>query len=114
MHSVEEVPPGTLPHLDNDDYALTNFNAVDVFSVISPGEDSSAEIGTPGSREAALDYDLWFVDLTTGTSTTRRSRTSSGDVSSNKASRRSNGVPADSLPWIVARSKMTSPPSPNT
>ncbi len=68
-HSVEEAPPGPLPHLDNDDFTLAQFNAVDVFSVISPGEDSSLEISSPGSREAALDYDLWFVDLILAVST---------------------------------------------
>ena len=69
-HSVEEVPAGPLPHLDNDDFTLTHFNAVDVFSVISPGEDFDVDaLGALSARDAALDYDLWFVDLTTATST---------------------------------------------
>ena len=39
------------------------FEMVDVFSIISPVED--LDVGAP--REAALDYEVWFADLTTGT-----------------------------------------------
>ncbi len=67
-HSVAEVPPGTLPELFNPDYAEDIFGAVDVFSVISILEDSTTEIGTPGSREAALDYELAFGNSITGLS----------------------------------------------
>jgi hypothetical protein len=37
---------------------------VDVFSIISIGEDADI-----GARDSALDYDLWFVDLVLGVST---------------------------------------------
>jgi hypothetical protein len=46
----------------------TLLNTVDVFSTISVGEDSAAEIGSPGSREAALDYELAFCNSLTGAS----------------------------------------------
>jgi hypothetical protein len=65
LHSVAEVPPGPLPELILPDYAGVTFDVVDVFSIISGGEDSD----TPPPREAALDYDLWFVDLVLGVST---------------------------------------------
>jgi hypothetical protein len=67
-HSVAELPPGTLPELINPDYNLELFNAVDVFSIISVLEDSSIEIGSPGSREAALDYEVAFGNSITGAS----------------------------------------------
>ena len=67
-HSVAEGVPGGLPELLNPDWALPTFEAVDVFSMISLLEDSSAEIGTPGSREAALDYELAFGNSITGLS----------------------------------------------
>ncbi len=67
-HSVAEVPPGPLPELLNPDYAEATFGAVDVFSVISIGEDSTLEISSPGSREAALDYELAFGNSITGLS----------------------------------------------
>ncbi len=56
-HSVGETigPPGPLPELINPDW-LTFIPFVDVFSVISDGEDT--DIGGP--REMALDYDLAF------------------------------------------------------
>ena len=61
------MPPGPLPELINPDW-MDLLVAVDVFSVISVGEDSSTEIGSPGSREAALDYDLAFGNSVTGAS----------------------------------------------
>ena len=67
-HSAAEGVPGGLPELLNPDWALPTFEAVDVFSVISVLEDSSAEIGTTGSREAALDYELAFGNSITGLS----------------------------------------------
>ena len=67
-HSVAEGVPGGLPELLNPDYVGETFGAVDVFSVISVLEDSTAEIGTPGSREAALDYELAFGNSITGLS----------------------------------------------
>ncbi len=68
-HSVGETigPPGPLPELINPDWLDLIF-AVDVFSVISVGEDSATEIASPGSREAALDYDLAFGNSVTGVS----------------------------------------------
>lgn len=68
-HSVSETPPGTLPELSNNDYAFSSFSRVDVFSVISEGQDFDTDAtGAFSPRDAALDYDLWFVDLITGTS----------------------------------------------
>lgn len=62
-HSVAEVPPGPLPELINPPCSGT-FDQVDVFSVISVGEDS--DVG--GAREMALDYDLAFCNSVTGAS----------------------------------------------
>lgn len=67
-HSLAELIPGGLPELVLPDLLATgfdHFNFVDVFSVISTGEDTDAG----GPREAALDYDIWFVDLIAGVST---------------------------------------------
>jgi hypothetical protein len=64
-HSVEEglpVPPA-LPALANDDFDGDFFNVVDVFSIISQGQDTEA---TP--RDAALDYVLDFGNSVTGAS----------------------------------------------
>jgi len=55
-HSVVEFPAGTLPELDNT--ACTGkFEFVDVFSIISEGEDSDSTI-----RNSALDYVVDFRD----------------------------------------------------
>ena len=67
-HSVAEAPPGDLPELINPDF-FDYIRAVDIFSVISVLEDSTPEIGTPGSREAALDYEVAFGNSVTGAST---------------------------------------------
>ncbi len=64
-HSAAETPPGPLPSLAGPDFQGTHFNVVDVFSVIARGQDKDEG----GRREAALDYDLWFVDLARGLST---------------------------------------------
>lgn len=57
-HSIAESPAGTLPELDND--ACTGkFEFVDVFSIISNGEDSDSTI-----RNSALDYVVDFGDST--------------------------------------------------
>jgi hypothetical protein len=64
LHSVAEVPPGPLPELILPDYSGVTFDVVDVFSIISIGEDADI-----GARDSALDYDLWFVDLVLGVST---------------------------------------------
>jgi hypothetical protein len=70
MHSVAEGIPGGLPVLPNVDYyPLEFFRGVDVFSVISEVQDSTIELATPGSREAALDYVLDFGNTVTGFST---------------------------------------------
>ncbi|MEE9212575.1 MAG: PEP-CTERM sorting domain-containing protein, partial [Phycisphaeraceae bacterium] len=58
-HSVAEAPPGALPELANIDYAFPSFTGADVFSIISGGEDTDV----PAPREAALDYELWFVSI---------------------------------------------------
>lgn len=69
-HSVAEVPPGPLPVLPNVDYyPLEFFRGVDVFSIISEVQDATIELGTPGGREAALDYVLDFGNTVTGFST---------------------------------------------
>jgi hypothetical protein len=65
-HSVAELPPGPLPELANVDYPYSFFRGVDVFSVISELQDSTLELSTPGSREAALDYVLDFGNTITG------------------------------------------------
>ena len=64
-HSAAETPPGPLPSLAGADFQGPRFNVVDVFSVIAEGEDKDEG----GRREAALDYELWFVDLGRGIST---------------------------------------------
>lgn len=69
-HSQGENPPGVLPELANNDYMFDHFYYADVFSIISIGEDSDVDDnGLFSRRDAALDYDLWFIDLQTGTST---------------------------------------------
>jgi hypothetical protein len=65
-HSIQEVPPGPLPFLPNDDYSLEFFRGVDVFSIISIGQDSTLELSSPGGREAALDYNVAFGNTVTG------------------------------------------------
>ena len=64
-HSAAETPPGPLPELAGGDFQDSHFRVVDVFSVIAGGEDKDEG----GRREAALDYELWFVDLERGVST---------------------------------------------
>lgn len=69
-HSQAENPPGVLPELSNNDYMYDHFYYADVFSIISEGEDSDMDdAGHFSRRDAALDYDLWFVNLNTGIST---------------------------------------------
>ena len=63
-HSVAEVPAGLLPELENDVYEKKFFRGVDVFSIISEGEDSD-----PTPRDSALDYILDFGNTITGFST---------------------------------------------
>jgi hypothetical protein len=64
-HSVAEVPPGILPELDNPPCPPgLQFNTVDIFSVISDGEDF--DVGGP--REMALDYEVAFCNSVTGAS----------------------------------------------
>ena len=64
-HSVAEVPPGPLPELDNPPCPPgLELNTVDIFSVISDGEDS--DVGGP--REMALDYEVAFCNSVTGAS----------------------------------------------
>jgi hypothetical protein len=65
-HSIAELPPGPLPVLPNVDYPFPFFRGADVFSVISIEQDATIELGTPGSREAALDYVLDFGNTVTG------------------------------------------------
>jgi hypothetical protein len=66
-HSVQEVPAGPLPYLVNDAYDLPFFRGVDVFSIISEGQDSTLELSlSPGGREAALDYEVAFGNSFTG------------------------------------------------
>ncbi|MHC4172073.1 MAG: hypothetical protein ACYST5_03910 [Planctomycetota bacterium] len=62
-HSDEEIPPGALPHLDNAVYTQPFFNMVDVFSIISAGEDTDSSL-----RDSALDYELAFGNSVTGAS----------------------------------------------
>lgn len=66
-HSDEETPPGTLPHLVNNDYALPFFNAVDVFPIISVGQDGRVDPSDPSTLQAGgLDYVLDFANTQTG------------------------------------------------
>lgn len=66
-HSDEETPPGPLPHLENQAYDALWFNAVDVFSIISLGQDEGLDLGDPLSMQAAaLDYVLDFGNSVTG------------------------------------------------
>jgi hypothetical protein len=62
-HSDEENPPGLLPHLNNPAYTQPFFSMVDVFSIISTGEDADSTL-----RESALDYELAFGNSITGAS----------------------------------------------
>ncbi|MCI0334330.1 MAG: hypothetical protein L0228_14020 [Planctomycetes bacterium] len=68
-HSVEEVPAGPLPFLPNETYTPRFFRGVDVFSIISEGQDSTLELSSPGGRDAALDYVVDFGNTITGFST---------------------------------------------
>ena len=61
-HSLAEGVAGGLPELANVDCTGSSFKVADVFSIISGGEDSDV----PAPREAALDYDLWFVSIPAG------------------------------------------------
>lgn len=66
-HSDEQTPQGPLPHLVNGDYQRQFFNAVDVFSIISIGQDEGVNVNDPASlRAAALDYVLDFGNSVTG------------------------------------------------
>ena len=60
-HSDEESPPGALPHLNNQACPVEFFEGVDVFSIISTGEDTDST-----TRNAALDYDVDFGNTVTG------------------------------------------------
>ena len=63
QHSDEEVPAGPLPHLDNDAWTRPFFSMIDVFSIISSGEDTDVT-----RRDAALDYVVAFGNSVTGAS----------------------------------------------
>ncbi len=66
MQSDDEVPPGPLPELLNPDF-MDFFDTVDVFSIISIGEDSDVDAaGAFSPRDAALDYQVDFVNTVTG------------------------------------------------
>jgi hypothetical protein len=66
-HSIQEIPPGPLPYLPNEDYYPREFfSGVDVFSIISEGQDATFELASPGGREAALDYNVAFGNTITG------------------------------------------------
>jgi len=60
-HSLAETPPGTLPELPNDACPGEFFEFVDVFSIISTGEDFDST-----TRNAALDYQVDFGNSVTG------------------------------------------------
>ena len=60
-HSDQEIPPGALPHLNNQDCPVEFFEGVDVFSIISDEEDSDST-----ARNAALDYVVDFGNTATG------------------------------------------------
>jgi hypothetical protein len=47
-------------------YERDFFRGVDVFSIISAGQDATFELASPGGREAALDYVLDFGNSVTG------------------------------------------------
>ncbi len=64
-HSAAESPAGALPELAGAAFEGEHFNVVDVFAQIADGEDRDEG----GRREAALDYELWFVDLDRGLGT---------------------------------------------
>ncbi len=70
-HSVVESPPGTLPELPND--ACTGkFEFVDVFSIISSGEDTdTGDDDEDIRRNRALDYVVDFADSTNPLASTR-------------------------------------------
>ncbi len=66
-HSDEEAPPGPLPHHENEAYDFQWINAVDVFSIISLGQDDGLDLQDPASMQAAaLDYVLDFGNSITG------------------------------------------------
>lgn len=68
-HSDEEglASPPALPHLENDAYMLDVFNAVDVFSIISVGQDVGVDPADPTTHQAAaLDYVVDFGNSVTG------------------------------------------------
>lgn len=72
-HSQQEGLADGLPALQNNDYTYDWFNAVDVFSIISLGEDEDRAGIAAGNaaalRAAALDYIVDFGNTVTGAST---------------------------------------------
>ncbi len=69
-HSDEETPPGALPHLELPGFTGDSLLFVDVFSIISEGQDEDVDVtGALSRREAALDYDVAFGNSVTGAST---------------------------------------------
>ena len=65
MHSVAETVAGGFPELVLPDFEGVQIGAVDVFSITSVG----VEDGEFTPRDAALDYEMWFVNSETGQST---------------------------------------------
>ena len=71
------IDPGTgaphghaLPELENETYSQAFFTGVDVFSIISEGEDHDADAaGLFSPRDAALDYVVDFGNTVTGHAT---------------------------------------------
>jgi len=61
-HSIAETPPGTLPELNNKACPGKFFEFVDVFSIISDGEDTDSGL----TRNKALDYQVDFGNSVTG------------------------------------------------
>jgi hypothetical protein len=64
MHSLDESVPGGFPTLALPDFVGVQIGAVDIFSITSVGK----EDGEFTPRDAALDYEMWFVNSQTGQS----------------------------------------------
>ncbi len=64
-HSLAEAVPGGFPELALPDFTGVQIGAVDIFSITSVG----VEDGEFTPRDAALDYEMWFVNSENGQST---------------------------------------------
>jgi hypothetical protein len=64
-HSVAEGVSGGFPELVLPDFQGVQIGAIDIFSITSVGK----EDGEFAPRDAALDYEMWFVNSSTGLAT---------------------------------------------